>query len=71
MFVKVAYKSFTLAKQFGPVDLLQKFNSLYYIKHIGNTTKVIDTRDVDKELLYYPDIKTIEQAIQAHPEYFI
>jgi hypothetical protein len=70
MFTKVAYKSFTLAKQFGPVDLLQKFNPRYYIKHVGNTTTVIDTRDVEV-ITYYPDIKTIEQALQAHPEYFI
>jgi hypothetical protein len=70
MFAKVTYKSFTLINRFGPIDLLQKFNSRYYIKHIGNTTKVIDTRDVEV-IKYYPDIKTIEQAMQTHPEYFI
>jgi hypothetical protein len=70
MFAKVAYKSFTLTNQFGPVDLLQEFNSSYYIKYIGNSTKVIDARDVEV-ITYYHDIKTIEQAIQAHPEYFI
>jgi hypothetical protein len=70
MFVKVAYKSSTLINRFGSVDLLQKFNSRYYIKHIGNSTKVIDTRDVEV-IRYYPDVKTIEQAIQAYPEYFI
>jgi hypothetical protein len=71
MFVKVTYKSPTLTKQFGAIDLLQKFNSQFYIKYIGNTTKAIDTRDVGKELSYYPNIKTIEQAMQTHPEYFI
>jgi hypothetical protein len=70
MFVKVTYKSFTLANRFGPVDLLQKFNSQFYLKHIGDTTKVIDYRYITC-IENFPHIKTLEQALQAHPEYFI